>query len=316
MLEVAPKEKNKQKESRFHEVGWAIFLSLAYFGLNYLLIGLRPEHVYTVLALNLVYFISPFTKRLILGHFLFIAYLILFDSMKAFPNYWVSPVHIQDLYEWEKACFGIWQNGVVLTPNEYLNLHTTAFLDVASGLFYLCWLPLPLVFGIYLFFYKKREFLHFYFAFFLVNLIGFAVYYTLPAAPPWYVQKFGFHLLMHTPGSAAGLLRFDDFFGIHLFQSMYTKSSNVFAAMPSLHSAYPLIVLYFGLKNRLGRINVLFATIVIGIWFAAIYTYHHYVWDVVAGILVALVGLVTFDFFLRKLPLVQKWLNAYQKAIS
>src|SRR5206468_9223278 len=109
-----------------------------------------------------------------------------------------------------------------------------------------------------------------------VNLIGFVGYYVYPAAPPWYVQQYGFQFQAHTPGNTAGLARFDNYFHAGIFHALYAKSSNVFAAMPSLHSAYNLIVLYYGIKNRLGIINVLFAIIAAGIWFAAVYSSHHY----------------------------------------
>ncbi|MDQ6257861.1 hypothetical protein NO275_08405, partial [Campylobacter jejuni] len=78
------------------------------------------------------------------------------------------------------------------------------------------------------------------------------IYYVYPAAPPWYVQLHGFDFLASTPGNTGGLERFDAFFGVDIFHSLYSKSSNVFAAMPSLHSSYPLIVLFYGIKYRLG----------------------------------------------------------------
>ncbi|HEX8462754.1 MAG TPA: phosphatase PAP2 family protein, partial [Segetibacter sp.] len=98
-----------------------------------------------------------------------------------------------------------------------------------------------------------------------------------------------------TPGNTAGLHRFDDYFHAGIFNALYAKSSNVFAAMPSLHSAYPLITLYYGLKNRLGLINILFAIIMAGIWFAAVYSSHHYLLDVLAGVTCAIAGITIFQ---------------------
>ena len=128
-----------------------------------------------------------------------------------------------------------------------------------------------------------------------MNLLGFVIYYAYPAAPPWYVQQvgFGFHPL--TPGNTAGLGRWDDLFHVRVFSGLYSKSSNVFAAMPSLHAAYPLTVLYYGIRCRLGWWNVLFAIIMAGIWFSAVYTGHHYVLDVLAGIGTGLCGIALFN---------------------
>src|SRR5690606_16531966 len=93
--------------------------------------------------------------------------------------------------------------------------------------------------------------------FLLVNLIGFVGYYIYPAAPPWYIQYYGTEFIKDTLSNPAQLINFDHFFGLPIFQTVYSKGSNVFAAMPSLHSAYSLIVLYYGLKNKLGTaINI------------------------------------------------------------
>src|SRR5262249_35019985 len=143
--------------------------------------------------------------------------------------------------------------------------------------------------------------------FFWVNIIGWIVYYSYPAAPPWYIQQTGFHFNPLTPGNVGGLGRFDQFFHVKLFDSIYAKSSNVFAAMPSLHSAYPMIVLYYGIKKKMGIINILFGTIMVGIWFGAVYTSHHYVLDVLAGITCAIVGIFTFEVFVSK----SRWLNRF-----
>jgi membrane-associated phospholipid phosphatase len=219
--------------------------------------------------------------------------------MKAFPNYLYGTVHIESLYQAEKNFFGIHSGGMLLTPNEYWLQHTNTYLDVASGFFYLCWVPVPLLFAGYLFFRNKEEFFYFSLTFLLINIIGFIVYYCYPAAPPWYVQQHGFSFHPSTAGSTAGLARFDDYFGITVFKSLYEKGSNVFAAMPSLHSSYPLLVLYYGIRNKLGWMNIVFAVITGGIWFAAIYTSHHYVLDVIAGISCAFLGIVIFSFLYR-----------------
>jgi inositol phosphorylceramide synthase catalytic subunit len=280
-------------------------VSLAYLLLSYLLIGYRSDQLVLIGLFNTMYYLSPSTRKFILGFSIFIIYWIVFDYMKAFPNYLFNKVHIADLYGVEKNLFGIYSRGELLTPNEYWLQHTSPVLDVLSGLFYLCWIPVPLLFAGYLFFRNKEQFMLFSWTFLSINFIGFIIYYSYPAAPPWYVQQHGFSFQPATPGSPAGLSRFDNYFGIAVFKSLYQRGSNVFAAMPSLHSSYPLLVLYYGIRNRLGRINIIFAVIAAGIWFAAIYTSHHYILDVIAGILCAGLGLIFFD-------ILYGWYKRYQ----
>lgn len=277
---------------------FAFLTSAIYLLLSFFLVGFKTEQLVLVTLFNFCYFASRGTRRFILGFSIFIVYWIVFDYMKAFPNYWYNEVHIASLYQAEKTLFGIQWNNNLLTPNEYFAQHTSSFLDVLSGLSYLCWVPVPLAFASILFFRNRNAFFQFSLTFFLVNIIGFIGYYIYPAAPPWYVAKYGFNFIPTTPGNTAGLSRFDALFGISVFKSIYAKSSNVFAAMPSLHASYMMIVLFYGLKFRLKAWNILFAIIMIGIWFAAIYSGHHYILDVLAGITCAAIGIAIFQFWL------------------
>ena len=275
----------------------ASFFSVLYLALSYILIGFKTEQLFLVGFFNLLFYLSGPTRRFILGFSVFIVFWIIFDFMKAFPNFRYNTVHIRDIYELEKSLFGRRDaSGTILTPNEFWRVHASTFLDIAAGIFYLCWMPLPLAFAGYLFYKNKEAFFRFALSFLVVNLVGFVVYYACPAAPPWYVQLHGFDFNPHTPGNTAGLGRWDAYFHVHVFAGLYAKSSNVFAAMPSLHAAYPLTVLYYGIKYRMQWFNTLFALITAGIWFSAVYSSHHYLLDVLAGILVAITGISLFNF--------------------
>ncbi len=278
-------------------------ISVLYLVLSYFLVGFKTDQLVLIGIFNTLYYLSTTTRKFIIGFSIFIVYWIIFDYMKAFPNYNYNAVHIADLYQFEKSLFGISHEGKLLTPNEYWLLHTHSFLDVMTGVFYLMWVPVPLAFAAYLFFNEKRNFLNFLLTFVWVNLLGFVVYYLYPAAPPWYVQQHGFEFIANTPGNTAGLVRFDNFFGIELFKSIYSKGSNVFAAMPSLHSAYPIIVVYYGAKGKFRKANIFFVTVMLGIWFAAVYTSHHYLSDVLAGITTAIVGIFSFNWLKERKPL-------------
>jgi cytochrome c biogenesis protein CcdA len=85
--------------------------------------------------------------------------------------------------------------------------------------------------------------------------------------------------------------------------------------MPSLHSSYPIIVLYYGIKNRLGIINVFFAIVMLGIWFTAVYASHHYVLDVLAGILCAGLGITLFNLLIGRIKSLQAFINRYEQIL-
>lgn len=298
-------------------VALVAILILVYLVLSYFLVGFKTDQLFLSGLFAAAYFLSPISRKFIIGFSIFIVYWIVFDYMKAFPNYQFNTVHIGDLYNLEKHWFGIELNGAVVTPNEYWLHHSTSVLDVVTGFFYLCWIPVPLAFAAFLFFTDSNRFLHFCLTFFFVNLLGFVIYYIYPAAPPWYYQLHGTDWIANTPGNTAGLARFDAYFNVEIFKGLYAKSSNVFAAMPSLHSAYPLIVVYYALQKRTHWLFILFANLVmVGIWFSAIYSSHHYVMDVLAGISVAILGILLYHFGWMKMGWYQRFIGNYQKLIE
>lgn len=291
--------------------------SLLYFAVSFFLIGFKTDQVVLAIFFNACYFLSSFTRKFIIGFSIFIVYWIIFDYMKALPNYTFNTVHIQDLYNAEKSIFGLNVAEKIITPNEYWIIHQASWLDLLTGIFYLCWIPVPLAFAGYLFLKNKLLFLHFSFTFVLVNFIGFIVYYIYPAAPPWYMQQYGDGFIPTTAGNTAGLSRFDQLTGSTIFQSLYAKSSNVFAAMPSLHSAYPLIVLYYGIKKKVGLLmTVIFTIVMVGIWFAAVYTSHHYILDVLAGIAAATLAIVIYQKWLLKTVTFNNFLQIFINKIE
>ena len=291
------------------------FISIAYLLLSASLVGFKTDQVWLLVLFNACYYLSWSTRRVVTGFSVFIVYWIIFDYMKALPNYLFNAVHIKDLYEAEKSFFGITIDGVKVTPNEYWLMHTHTWMDLMSGVFYLCWVPVPMLFAGYLFYRDKKIFLHFSLTFLFLNLLGFVFYYIYPAAPPWYVQLNGFQFFAKTPGNTGGLSRFDSLVGINIFHSIYAKSSNVFAAMPSLHSAYPVLVLYYARKHANMVFQVLAAIVVLGIWFSAVYNSHHYVLDVLGGIICASVSIALYHYVLMRSAAYNRFITRFCAAI-
>jgi inositol phosphorylceramide synthase catalytic subunit len=307
----------KMEFDRFGKKNVIVAVALATcFMLWDLLVGeVRFDHFMLIAFCLLAFFYNEKSRRFIIAFSIFIIYWIVYDAMRLLPNYEVSAVNIREPYEIEKSLFGIFYQGAWLTPNEYFAMHHHKILDFLAGLFYINWVPIPIAFAVYLFFKDKYLFAKYSMVFLLVNLFGFAIYYIYPAAPPWYVDLYGFDLQIGVPGNRAGLARFDELIGFPIFQNIYNQNANVLAAMPSLHATYPLIVLYYGIKKRLGWINVLFVVFMLGIWFSAVYSFHHYFIDVIVGILLTIVVIFLFERFSIINPL-KKWINSFVRKIS
>ena len=251
-----------------------------------------------------------------------VLFAVTYDAMRLYPNYRVNAIDVSSLYTTEKHFFGIetdpttWRQQLevacpgsaaaivrdrALIPSEYFAIHHTPTADFMAGIFYLCWVPVPIGFAIYLYATRRRRwFLRFSWAFLLVNWLGFVGYYIHPAAPPWYAMHYGFTPILHTPGNVAGLGRWDAMTGLPVFHALYGKNANVFAAVPSLHAAYMLVTTIYAAMSRQHRyVTGGFAFICVGIWWTAVYTGHHYIIDVLLGILTALAGVCLWEWAYR-----------------
>ncbi|CAF1250062.1 unnamed protein product [Adineta ricciae] len=290
---------------------WILTVTLCYFTWFIFIAGISFIHVLLYLILISLYVLSDRTRRFALAILIYLTYLLLYDALHLVPNYTISKVHILDVYLIEKKLFGIYHDGHLMTLNEYFRLKHIPFFDVLSGICYLNWIPIPITYSLYLYRYKsKRDYIDFAFTFLLTNILGFIIYYIVPAAPPWYVALYGFDMNMKAPGSPAGFIHFDQIIGVKIFSSMYSKNANVFAAIPSLHAAYPVITVLYGSLSKKLWLHIGFVIFTLGVWFSAVYSGHHYVIDVLAGGTCALTAFLLYRLLSRQ-PMINRLLVAY-----
>ena len=86
--------------------------------------------------------------------------------------------------------------------------------------------------------------------------------------------------------------------------------------MPSLHSSYLLIVLYYGIKNKLKWVNLIFLVLAAGIWFSAVYSDHHYVLDVLAGSVCAVIGIVFCEWLVKHESWGERKIKSFIKVVE
>ena len=224
---------------------------------------------------------------------------VLYDSQR----YWGEAVpHIAGPYELEKRLFGVPSPDGTLTLNEWFGLHLHPVLDFIAGGAYLTFIGVFILLAAY---FTRR--IHFdtdsrstpsrrrwsaravVWSFLVVNVLGFGTWFFYPVAPPWYVDTYGLDtILLDVPMNPARTLRFDALFGTRFFTGMYGAGSNPFGAIPSLHISYPVLSVVFAMRlKRLRKFTVVFASMV---GFAAVYLNHHYLIDVLLGIVYGLIA--------------------------
>ena len=149
------------------------------------------------------------------------------------------------------------------------NLHMTK----GMNLFYI-WAHLPVTAAFFIWLYRRRRSAYTFVrnAFFLANLFALAVFVVFPVAPP---------RMMHNQGFVDTLSLFS---GINLHGGHLSGLFNPFAAVPSMHMGYALMVgliVAYLTKNWLIRGVALMYPVIVFVTIVA--TANHYVFDTLAG---------------------------------
>jgi hypothetical protein len=126
----------------------------------------------------------------------------------------------------------------------------------------------------------------------VVTLGAFLVYWLYPAQPPWLTAELG-HM-----GAVDRIVPFVwDRLGVSSMQSVYENSSlvNTVAAMPSLHAAYPLMLLLFFFRTAGWPVRVGLGAYTLAMAFALVYGGEHFVADILAGWALAAVAFAAVE---------------------
>jgi membrane-associated phospholipid phosphatase len=235
---------------------------------------------------------TPFTKRMFLGLLPLGLVGLSYDAMRFVAHLGVSEstVHLCDLRAVEARWFGIDLGGTRVTLHDWLQVHATPWLDVICAVPYGVFLFVVIGYTVFLFFRDFEAQQRFAWGFLVLNLAGFVTYHLYPAAPPWYFHQYGCTVDLTAAASAGpNLTRVDALLGVPYFSGVYGRSSDVFGAVPSLHVAYPTLMIAVGwpVHRNLGR--ALLAGFLAWMAFSAVYLDHHWIIDAVAGTSYALV---------------------------
>jgi membrane-associated phospholipid phosphatase len=157
-------------------------------------------------------------------------------------------------------------------------------LFLTSWTYWMSELPLLMVTLFWVYFRRYEAFIRYRNWIMLTNVIGVAIYATVPMAPPWMFPGQGFENTLKQ---------------VITHQSGFVKIvANDFAAMPSLHAADSIIVgVVMASVVRRPLFKVLWLLWPPWVWFAVMATGNHYWVDVVAGVGVAILAFAILEAF-------------------
>ncbi|MHA1347716.1 MAG: phosphatase PAP2 family protein [Candidatus Heimdallarchaeaceae archaeon] len=294
------------KSGQYH-----IFFAIAYLFFDVILIILNGEGFVFVSLLSGTVFIflailsavlylmkfetskSPVT--LIINSFPFFILWISYELMSKIKENLLYPrVLTKEIYLLEMKIFG-WIFGG-MTPNQWF--HSILYsvpIDLILGGIYLLHAFVPLVFGLYLYFKgDEKNFKFLVITFYTVTLLSFILFVSFPAAAPWYISQYGFIqpdiTANYTHSLTAGLGRIDEILGVNIFSWYYgTFEQNSFAAFPSVHAVYALSATLC-IHQKWKKSLYLTIPYSMAICLGAIYFNHHFIIDILCGVVISVIG--------------------------
>ena len=257
-------------------------------------IAIRPDQCFTVLLL-----LVCATQRkksimtFLMDWFPALGFLVAYDLMRGVAPMVYGKIHVAEPYEWELFWFGWMAGGDIpafalqawkqMAPQSF----AVTAVSVFSAFFYLLHFVAPMVL-MWLFWRTEKDrkmFYRFTYTITVLNIMALMTFFLYPAAPPWYYQEFGNMQPDQTYyGEApAGLILVDSAMRLKLFKTLWaTFNSNYFAAIPSLHSSWPLTISLF-LVIKYGKKFAWIFVYPLFVMFAGLYLNHHYIVDYVIG---------------------------------
>jgi membrane-associated phospholipid phosphatase len=144
--------------------------------------------------------------------------------------------------------------------------------------FFVVWITAAVIWRV-----ARHRFRHYAVLTVAVSLGAFLTYWLYPAQPPWLSAQ-----MLEIPPVDRIVPEVWGDLGVRTVQSIYENGDlvNTVAAMPSLHAAFPfMLLLFFWPAGRLVRIGLGFYTLAMA--FALVYGGEHYATDILAGWLMA-----------------------------
>ena len=258
----------------------------------------------TLFVLLLVVFVVLGQARVFIVRFApFILLLLTYDSFRGIADDLNTYVNFWPMISFDQNVFGVlptetlqnwWWHGALQWYDFFFYLLYMLHFVAPVALAVLIWKLLPKMYWEYVF------------ALVVLSFAAFITYVVFPAAPPWMASDLGYIDPIYRISSDIWRAM-----GVQDFSAFYANlSPNAVAAVPSLHSAYPLLfVLYLWRLFDVRKTWWLFAY-PLAMWIGVVYLGEHYVVDSLLGALYAVAAYYAAKYLFKRL---QNYAATYKK---
>jgi membrane-associated phospholipid phosphatase len=223
----------------------------------------------------------------------FIIILLVYDSFRGLVPLLNSHVHYTLMSNFDKFMFGTLPT---VTLQKWLWHGYVTWYDFMFYAVYMMHFVLPIVLAIIVWKLRASHYWKFVTAYLFTSFAAFVVFLAYPTAPPWLASQNGYIAPIARVSSAVYSAM-----GIKNFPSLYNHfAPNPVAAVPSLHAAYATLFVLFVFKlfgKKWGTLSLIYPALMI---FGVVYMGEHYVFDVVTGIILAVIGFLIAPWLLNQ----------------
>jgi hypothetical protein len=226
----------------------------------------------------------------------FVALLISYDALRGIVPLISHRVHFTEMINFDKWLF--WGHIPPVTLQQWWYNGVLRWYDYYFYFVYMLHFLSPFIIAALVWKYRPSRYWQFAGALLLLSYAGFITYIIYPAAPPWMASEM--HLIPEISKISSAVWWN---WGVHSVPNLYAHfNPNPVAAIPSLHSAYPMLQLLFVHKFFGRKAAAIFAIYTISMWIGVVYLGEHYVVDVLLGILYGILA-----FSVTELVVVKGW---------
>ncbi|HEX4717403.1 MAG TPA: phosphatase PAP2 family protein [Thermoleophilaceae bacterium] len=208
----------------------------------------------------------------------FLGLLVLYDYFRGAVSVAAGQAHVLPQIDADKALFGgsvpsVWLQQHLWTPGHY-HWYDYGVWGVYMSHFFAVWVVAAVLWRV-----SRQRFRRYAVLTITLTIAAFLTYWLYPAQPPWLAAQDG---LIPSVDRIVPLVW--GHLGVHTMKSAYENGDlvNTVAAMPSLHAAYPfMLMLFFWPAGRLVR--VVLGAYTLAMAFTLVYGGEHFVIDILIG---------------------------------
>jgi inositol phosphorylceramide synthase catalytic subunit len=245
-------------------------------------LGVQHLSLVVLFGACLVPYIAP--RRFLADWWPMILFWLNYDFMRVYSPALLSRVAVKQPLSWEAALF-LSPEGVIwpFYFTHWLARHQGEFLaEFMKGFANIIYLSHIFAVPVLLLIIWARRNDHLFrrllWSLTALHVLAIAIYLAYPAAPPWWIYENGFVQPSVERSAPVGLDKGS------ILAGLFHLSPNRFAAIPSVHGAYPvLLTLALAFHGVRSRYIVLAGIYGAAMWFACVFLNQHYIIDLVLG---------------------------------